>query len=181
MRKYLIPLLIAVGIGLVGWVGYDYSRSGEQIAAFNLEGGEGSTDLIKLDPSMNPLRAILTVSYEIELLKGTSAAFDYDILMTGPGGVEVFAAQGQQRDKRDDNTPEYATKSSELVIKTFAVPVPGEYLLDWRIAPVEAKILGQSISLRRNVEPFRVAFLIPGVLSLALGFFLLIRSKRKRR
>ncbi|MBO0334046.1 hypothetical protein J0X12_10495 [Sneathiella sp. CAU 1612] len=178
MRK-LPVLLILVGLGLIGWVGYDYTTSGEEIARFELAGEAGSTDLISLEPSLNSMRALLSVTYEIELLAGSATAFDYSIMMTGPGSLTVFTAEGQQRDKRDDNTPEYATKTSEQVIKTFAVPAPGEYLLDWRIVPDKARITSRSISLRRNVEPLRIPYLIAGVACFGLGVLLLIRKRRK--
>ena len=179
MRKILIFVLIIVGLGLIGWVGYDYSTSGEEIARIELAGTSGSTDLIELDPAMNPMRALLLVKYDIELLKGSTAAFDYSILMTGPGGIKAFETAGQQRDKREDNTPEYVTKNSEQVIKTFAVQAPGEYLLDWQVTPAEAKILEQSISLRRNVVPLRIPYLIAGVVCFVLGVLLLTVGRRR--
>ncbi|WP_340150487.1 hypothetical protein [uncultured Sneathiella sp.] len=179
MRKTLIILLILCGLGLIGWVGYDYSASGEEVARFELAGEAGSTGLVRLDPSMNPMRAILSVSYDIELLAGSAAAFDYSILLTGPGGAALFEAEGQQRDKREDNAPEYASKTSEQVIKTFDVSAPGQYLIDWQISPKDAKIKSQTIFLRRNVEPLRVPFLIAGAVSFGLGFLLLVWRRKK--
>lgn len=178
MRK-LFVLLLLIGLGLIGWVGYDYSTSGEEIARFELAGEAGSTDLISLDPSQNPMRALLSVKYEIELLSSSTPAFEYSVLMVGPAGLNVFDTKGQQRDKRDDNTPEYATKTSEQVIETFSISAPGDYLLDWRITPDKAKIISQKISLRRNAEPLRVPYLIAGGICFALGVLLLIRSRRK--
>ncbi|MCC3304363.1 hypothetical protein [Sneathiella sp. HT1-7] len=178
MRKFLI-LLILLGLGLTGWVGYDYSTSGEEIARFELTGESGSTDLISLEPSLNSMRALLSVTYEIELLAGSATAFDYSIMLTGPGGLTAFTAEGQQRDKREDNTPEYATKNSEQVLKTFAVPAPDDYVLDWRITPDKAKVISGAISLRRNVEPLRIPYLIAGVVCFGLGVLLLIRERRK--
>ena len=178
MLKPLALFLFVVGILLIGWVGYDYSTSGREVARFDLAGEAGSTGLIDLDPSMNPMRAILSVSYEIELLKGDAPAFDYSIILNGPGGLSVFEANGQQRDKREDNTPEYATKTSEQVIKTFDVPSPGAYLLDWRITPAEAKISAQSLQLRQNVNPLKIPYLVAGVVSFGLGILLLITRRR---
>ncbi|MDF2367949.1 hypothetical protein [Sneathiella sp.] len=178
MRK-LYVLLLLIGLGLIGWVGYDYSTSGEEVARFELAGEAGSTDLISLDSSQNPMRALLSVEYEIELSSSSTPAFEYSVLMTGPGGIEAFKAEGQQRDKREDNTPEYATKTSEQVIETFSVSAPGDYLLDWRVMPDRAKIISQKISLRRNVEPLRVSHLIAGGVCFALGVLFLIRGRRK--
>lgn len=178
MRK-LSVLLLLVGLALIGWVGFDYSTSGKEIARFELAGEAGSTDLISLEPSLNSMRALLSVTYEIELLAGSATAFDYSIMLTGPGGLTAFTAEGQQRDKREDNTPEFATKTSEQVLKTFAVPAPGDYVLDWRITPDKAKIISGAISLRRNVEPLRIPYLIAGVICFGLGVFLLIRTRRK--
>ncbi|WP_339631479.1 hypothetical protein [uncultured Sneathiella sp.] len=179
MRKTLIILFIVCGLGLIGWVGYGYSTSGEEVARFELAGEAGNTGLVTLDPSMNPMRAILSVSYDIELLAGSASAFDYSIILTGPGGAALFKAEGQQRDKREDNTPEYASKTSEQVIKTFDISAPGQYLLDWQISPEDAQIKTQTIFLRRNVQPLRVPVLIAGAVSVGLGFLLLV-WRRKR-
>lgn len=178
MRK-LSFLLLLTGLALVGWVGFDYSTSGNEIARFELAGQEGSSDLFQLDPSQNPLRALLSVTYEIELLEGSTPAFQYSVLMAGPGGLEAFKAEGQQRDKRDDNTPEYVTRTSEQVIDTFSIPAPGEYLLDWRVTPEKAKIISQKIILRENVTPLRVPYLIAGGVCFILGALLLIRGRKK--
>ena len=179
MRKTLIILFIVCGLGLIGWVGYGYSTSGEEVARFELAGEAGNTGLVTLDPLMNPMRAILSVSYDIELLAGSASAFDYSIILTGPGGAALFNAEGQQRDKREDNTPEYASKTSEQVIKTFDISAPGQYLLDWQISPEDAQIKTQTIFLRRNVQPLRVPVLIAGAVSVGLGFLLLV-WRRKR-
>ncbi len=178
MRK-LYVLLLLLGLGLIGWVGYDYSTSGEEIARYELAGEAGSTDLISLDPSQNPMRALLSVEYEIELLSSSTPAFKYSVLMTVPGGLEVFKTEGQQRDKREDNTQEYAMKISEQVIDTFSISAPGDYLLDWQITPNKAKIISQRIYLRRNVEPLKIPYLIAGGVCFALGVLLLIWRRRK--
>lgn len=178
MRK-LSVLLLLIGLALIGWVGFDYSTSGREVARFELSGEEGSTDIFQLDPSQNPLRALLSVKYEIELLGQNTPAFQYSVLMTGPGGLEAFKAEGQQRDKREDNTPEYVTKTSEEIIETFSVAAPGDYLLDWRIVPEKAKIISQSITLRENVTPLRVPYLIAGGVSFILGVLLLIRRRKR--
>lgn len=170
VRKTLTFFLVVCGLGLIGWVGYDYSTSGREIARFDLAGELGNTDLIELDPSMNPMRAILSVTYEIELLKGSTVAFDYSIVMMGPGGISLFNAKGRQRDKREDNTPEYVAKTSEQVIKTFDVTAPGQYLLDWQISLKEASIQSQTIFLRRNVQPLRIPFLTAGIACFGFGF-----------
>jgi hypothetical protein len=180
MRKYIVPLLFLAGAGLIGWVAYDYSTSGSEVARFELHGTEGSGRLVTLDPSMNPMRAVLTVSYDIELMEENNRAFDYSVIMVGPGGMQTFTAEGQQRDKREDRTPEYASKTSEQVIKTFDIPAPGDYLLDWRIMPEKAQVTAQAISLRRNVTPLRVPFLIAGGACILLAFLFLLRSRKRR-
>ena len=179
MKKSFVIFLFLLGIGLIGWVGYDYSTSGREVAQFDLSGAAGSTALVDLDPSMNPMRALLTVTYEIELLKGDTKVFDYSVILNGPGGIEVFKAEGQQRDKREDNTPEYATKTSDQVIKTFDIPAPGAYLLDWRIIPAEAKITVQTLKIRQNVRPLQIPYLIAGAVCFGLGFLLLVRRRQR--
>ena len=178
MRK-LSVLLLLLGLVLIGWVGFDYSTSGKEVARFDVSGEQGSTDLFQLAPAQNPLRALLSVEYEIELLDSSTPAFQYSVLLAGPGGLEVFKAEGQQRDKREDNTPEYVTRTSEQVIETFSVPTPGDYLLDWRIVPEKAKIISQEITLRQNVAPLRVPYLIAGGVCFILGVIFLIRGRKK--
>ena len=172
-------MLLLIGLALVGWVGFDYSTSGNEIARFELAGQEGSSDLFQLDPSQNPIRALLSVTYEIELLGGSTPAFQYSVLMTGPGGLEAFKAEGQQREKREDNTPEYVTRTSEQVIENFSISAPGDYLLDWRVTPEKARIINQEITLRENVVPLRVPFLVAGGICFILGVLLLIRGRKK--
>ncbi|WP_373085920.1 hypothetical protein [Sneathiella sp.] len=179
MRKSLVLFLFAVGILLIGWTGYDYSTSGQKVVEFDLTGEAGNSALIDLDPSMNPMRAFLTVIYGIELRQSSTPAFTYDLRLNGPGGLSAFEATGQQRDKRDENISEYVTKTSEQVVSSFTVAGRGAYFLDWKVTPENADIKTQSLSLRRNVHPLRIFHLITGITSFALGFLLLLLFRQK--
>ncbi|WP_334129902.1 hypothetical protein [Sneathiella sp.] len=180
MKRHYFLLLFLAGAGLIGWAAYDYSTSGREAVRFELQGPEGSTPLVRLDPAMNPMRALLDISYEIELREESNPAFEYSIILVGPGGLPAFTAEGVQRDKREDNAPEYASRTAEQVITDFDVPAPGDYLFDWRITPEKATISAQAISLRRNVTPLRLPLLIAGVACFAVAVLALLLTRKKR-
>jgi hypothetical protein len=171
MPKIVPFLLIAVAFCSFGWAGYDHAESGEEFAVFDLEGQEGSSAPFELVLSMSPMRLIFRVAYEIELADADNKAFTYDILVQGPGGLVVFKAIGEQRDKRNDNTPEFNNKTEQLVLGTFEIPVNGIYVIDWRVTPRTAKIGSQKLILKQQVSPLQWPLLLFGILSFVLGVF----------
>ena len=68
------------------------------------------------------MRGLLEVGYNIDLLEADNKAFTYNATLQGLGGKVLFDAKGAQRDKREDNTPEFNTKSSSIVLATFDIP-----------------------------------------------------------
>ena len=169
MPKFLPFILIVIAFCSFGWAGYDYAESGEELSVIDLEGQEGSLAPFEFDPPMSPMRALLRVDYEIELADVDNKAFIYDFLVQGPGGVVVFKAIGEQRDKRNDNTPEFNNKTEQLVLGTFEIPANGIYVIEWRVVPGTAKIASQKLILKQRVSPLQWPLLFLGMLSFVLG------------
>lgn len=179
MRKFPPFIIFIAAFGLFGWAGYDYAESGEETGVINIADETGSSDAITLNPSMSPIRMSLKVVYGIDLLEANNQAFEYDIILRGPDGVALFDVTGAQRDKREDNTPEFDTKSSLVVLATLDIPMAGSYIFDWKISPQKAKITAQSILLRRNVRPVQWPLVFLGAVSLILAIVSLRYRRRK--
>ncbi len=178
MNRFLVLFPFIAGAAMLGWAGYDYNRSGTEFYRTSLDGEEGMARLPVLDPSMNPLRALLQVDYEIEISGGESTAFNYAMILKGPAGQTLFDLQEKQRDGAEDTTPTFETKSIDQVLATFSVTEAGDYSINWKVVPDKAKISQKSLSLRQNVRPLQTSYIIGGGFCVVLGVMLLLRRRR---
>ncbi|USG62059.1 hypothetical protein NBZ79_03610 [Sneathiella marina] len=181
MPRILPFIIFAISFGLLGWAGYDYIESGVETGVIQMTGEVGRSNPINLEPSMSPMRVLLKVEYNIELLETDNKAFEYDIVLRDAGGDVLFDTAGEHRDKREDNTPEYATKSSLIVLATKDISTAGAHIIDWKILPQKATILAQTIILRGNVRPAQWPLVILGAVAFVLGIGSLRYRRRKLR
>ncbi|MCR9214337.1 MAG: hypothetical protein NXI13_11520 [Proteobacteria bacterium] len=177
--RFLVLLPIVAGVLMLGWAGYDYNKSGEEVFRSSLDGTEGTLSLPPLDPSMNPLRALLQADYEIEISGGESTAFTYAMKLVGPGDEVLFDINQKHRDGAEDATPTFETKSIDQVLATFSVTEAEAYSLNWTMTPDKAKISQKFFSLRQNVRPLQTNYIIGGAFCVALSVMLLLRQRRR--
>lgn len=125
----IVPIIIfVIAFGLVGWAAYDYVESGVEVGVIDIIDEAGRSDPVNLDPSMSPMRGVLKVEYDIDLLETDNKAFTYNAILQGSDGEVLFDAKGAQRDKREDNTLEFKAQSSLIVLATFDIPAAGAYI-----------------------------------------------------
>ncbi|MEH6525888.1 MAG: hypothetical protein V7723_07415 [Sneathiella sp.] len=179
MPKILPFIIIVSAFGLFGWAGYDYVESGEEAGVINLPGKTGSSNLINLDPSMSPMRVLLKVDYEIDLLEADNKAFEYGVILKSTNSGALFDVMGAQRIKREGNTPEFDSNTALIVLATFDIPTAGAYIFDWEVDDQEAKISDQWIVMRRNVRPAPWPLVILGVVCFVLGIISLRYRQRR--
>lgn len=171
--------MFVIAFGLFGWAGYDYVESGVESSVIDITGEAGRSDPINLDPSMSPMRGVLKVDYDSDLLEADNKAFTYNATLQGSDSEVLFDAKGELRDKREENTPVFSTKSSLTVLATFDIPAAGAYTFSWKIIPQKATITVRSIVLRRNVRPAQWPLVILGAVSFVLGIVSLQYRRRK--
>lgn len=180
MRKFIVLMLFIGSIVLFAWSINKYATSGEEISAFALTQGQSVLPPVHLDVSMSPVRAILGVSYEMQVTDGHSDAYKYRVNIKDPASTEVIAVQHTQSEKKEDQETSFQQKNSNHIIGTFPVNQSGAYLIEWDLWPKKAKITKISLQLRRNVAPLDwVQMTIAGVL-FALGWFVLFTGRRAK-
>lgn len=179
MKRFLVLLTFLAGAGMLGWAGYDYSRSGTEIYRTDLSGEEGAARPPALNPGMNPMRAILQAEYEIEIKGGESTAFDYSFKLEGPSGQPLFDIQAKQRDGVQERSASFESKDLNQVLATFSVTESGDYVIPWTVTPQEARISRLTLSLRQNVRPLQTGYIIGGAFCVVLGLMILLWRRRR--
>lgn len=177
MRKFVILVLFVASVGLFAWNLNKYATSGEEISTTTLTPGQSVLPPVHLDVSMSPVRAILGVSYEIQVTDGHSDAYKYRLNIKDPASTEVISVQRTQSEKKEDTETSYQKKKSNHIVGTFPVNQSGAYLIEWDLWPKKSKVTAISLQLRRNVEPMDwLQMTIAGVL-FALGWLVLLTGR----
>ncbi len=187
MRK-LALLLILAGLALVvlrPWLQTGFS--GNEIASFNLfeRQGEGwKSAAVTLSPSDNPFRLRINASFVVDA-KIRPVKLPLKVRISGADGVVLDGTVSLKTDLQGA-APE-GQKVKSITAPVFAIVNGGEYLIEVGVADDAPNYglhdPGVSVVdgiIAGNVIEADDDYLLPGVVMIGLGVFILARKRRKK-
>jgi len=194
MKKVGI-VLVAVGVIIAGvHLFYAYVMSGEEVGVYKLvadgkpaEGlaeakGEGDSisgkaGPVKLDTEMNPVRALMHVSYSYSTVMRPSVSVSvdgetkdgksfchYSSTAKSSSGSRGRTASGRRRRRTG---LKLGSSSTTLILGTSDVAEAGDYVFDCRFRAFKCNIKSASLELRRNVS--KMSWTIVGLAIVVAG------------
>ncbi len=179
MRKILIGLFFGAAILLVAWEMQRYASSGTEYASIPLLGTEEDTAFINLQEDMSPVRAILSVSYEIHLQQGANTAYGYQVEVLDLVNEPIISSDQIHVEQYADQGSGFDVKTENHIIGTFEVPANGSYVVRWKLDPKEAKISAAGLTFRQQVSPLNISVLIIAGLCFVCGGAVLILGRKR--
>tara|TARA_R110002124_G_scaffold234886_1_gene400238 strand:+ start:24627 stop:25271 length:645 start_codon:yes stop_codon:yes gene_type:complete len=207
--KYAIALLLVVGVIVgPGYLIYNSKFSGKHVK--NLEvysqdllttntGGVRLSQslnesfqkrhLLKLDPSMNPIRLIARFRYHQNSVFNHRCSEYKAILYLGDKevfskGFTLIESKSKSEDSKQKPTSlsfERKTRSTKPV-HTFSIYEPGTYEIELeRKRKQEVSVTNMAIEVRRNVDKPNMLILVSGFSLLLLGVLLIFINHRAAR
>ena len=180
MRKLLIGLFFSVGVLLVAWEMQRYASSGTEFMSIPLSGTEGDTAFVNLREDMSPVRAILSVDYEIHLEQGANPAYGYRVEVLSLATDPLISSDQIHLEQYADQGSGFEIKTESHVIGTFTVPANGNYEVRWQLDPKKAVISDARLAFRQQVSPLNISILIAAGVCFAVGFGALLLGRKKR-
>lgn len=171
--------LLLCGLVLAAWQFHQYGSSGDELIRVTLDELVGSSAPVTIEPAKNPLRIVLTGSYEIQLDRQQREAFSYSVRLVGPGSETVFETVGTHYPQLEPEAPIVARESAHIVLGSFEVEAAGGYLLDWRIAAKDATVGKATLIIRSNVSEVSYFYAALAAIAFFLGLALAVFARRR--
>lgn len=194
-------LLIIGAVGAISYIVYFQNYSGSEVGEYAVMTGQGAwlkigsvtfgaekkniihnAGPIKLEPEMNPLRAILKIKRK-RANSRPLASLNYDIALVDSKGNKVFEKSGkhtkQRKPKKKNDTT--VQKSTSIPLGTFDVQESDNYAILCSLKDQGERSFSSEaiIQVRRNVTMMNPVIPITGGVLAAIGLVMLIVVKIK--
>ncbi len=155
--------LILISLPLLGLTLYDVFFSGTSIQEFQLQGRAGKTNLISVEPDMNPLRLLFSMDYSSGRFGGS---MDYEVSAYQEDGAYLWNDTGHVWVESGKIHPS-STHSTSL--QTFDVHQPTSVEFRYNIEPGGLRYQAGALTLKRNVARPNLLVTVTGLCLLVAG------------
>lgn len=168
--------LILLGLLPLGMTMHTIFFSGSDVKEFSLKGREGKTEVISLQPDMNPVRLLITVDYGSKAYSTVQRYIEYSVTAKTRSGNTLWEEDGRVSVNSDAKRISNQTHYSSL--RTFDINAPTDILFNYQIKEANLRYKGGYLTLRRNVTRHSWPITIIGLALLVVGILLFANNQR---
>ena len=150
--------------------------SGSDVEEFTLKGREGHTEIISLQPDMNPVRLLITVNVGSKAYSTVQRYIEYVVTAKTSSGSMLWEEDGRVSVNSDKKR--ISDQSHHSSLQTFDIDAPIDVLFNYQIKEANLRYKGGHLTLKRNVTPHSWPITIIGLVLLLAGILLFANNHK---
>jgi hypothetical protein len=169
-------ILMLVSLMPLGMSFYAVFISGELVKELPLRGKVGETNLVSVDPGMNPLRLLISVDYGGKAFSAVQRNITYQVTAYNEEKMPLWTEDGRVSSNSDSKVISDQTHHSSL--QTFGIGAPQKIYFDYSIDSKNLRYKGGALTLNRNVIDHNWLITIAGLFMLVGGVLIIANNSR---